>query len=62
MRLMLPPGSVVKGSGGQRWTVEKLLGTGTCCHVYQATVQGEEAKVGGSLKAMPHDNDYVTIL
>lgn len=42
---MLQPGSVVKGRGGQRWTVERLLGTGTCCHVYQAAVHGEEGKV-----------------
>ena len=56
---MLPPGSVVKGSGGQRWTVERLLGTGTCCHVYQATVQGEEAKVGGRFgKGLREDNEW----
>ncbi|KAI0212334.1 Serine/threonine-protein kinase Kist [Lamellibrachia satsuma] len=42
---MLQPGNTVMGSAGQMWTVERLLGSGTCCHVYQATVQGEERKV-----------------
>ena len=44
---MLQPGSTVMGSAGQMWTVERLLGSGTCCHVYQAAIQGEERKVSG---------------